>query len=556
MLPKGRPVITLHVPRTDARQWRRGALCTVALLGALALAPALAQAAIIGAGAPSAAGSVTVGQAGIPGSITLTNVNTPPDQGATNAVCNAAAVAPCLGAGERGIQLIPSCGAASGSNCAPGNADPGVFAVSPTASGRLGTACSGVAFSVSVGDPATGAMRFTPQPAGTRVMLPGAGASCIIDFTQAALRAPAVDARPADPGIQTLQVLGHTQTSGVASSHGTGTTAVTVLAATASLRTTASGSVPAGGALTDTAVVSGLIDPVAGGTVTFRLYGPASGPTCAGAPVFTSTNTAQLAGTTAAATSGPFVATAVGTYRWVATYDGDAHNLPVSGTCGDAGEAVEVTPPGGGVPATPPFPAKLEVARGLVDRGARRLSVLAPITSRASGRVTVQLRAAGRTVTFTAPVDSAHSRIRINRRIPVAQANLGTGILTITYPGDADTQPQEVRLRAAPRQALLVAGRPTITGGRLTASGRISSRARGVVRVQVLFEPAGQATRTLQFTAAIEGGRYSLSQVLPPAVLAEMLTRRGVIHSYTLFTGYALARMRGEMASFQVLGAP
>lgn len=32
--------------------------------------------------------------------------------------------------------------------------------------------------------------------------------------------------------------------------------------------------------------------------------------------------------------------------------------------------------------------------------------------------------------------------------------------------------------------------------------------------------------------------------------------RRGTVHSYILFTGYLPARMRGEMQSYQVLGAP
>ena len=74
--------------------------------------------------------------------------------------------------------------------------------------------------------------------------------------------------------------------------------------------------------------------------------------------------------------------------------------------------------------------------------------------------------------------------------------------------------------------------------------------------MQVLYEPAGQGTRTLQFNAPIDGGRYSLDAALSADELALMAGRRGAIHSYTLFTGYALARMRGEMASFEVLPAP
>ena len=184
----------------------------------------------------------------------------------------------------------------------------------------------------------------------------------------------------------------------------------------------------------------------------------------------------------------------------------------------------------------------------------RRLDALAPITSRASGRVNVRFRAAGRTLRFTSAVNSSEGRVVINRTIPTSQARLGTGILTISYPGDADTQPQEVRLRAAAVPADLVAGRPTITGTRLRVSGRISSRARGVVRLQLLFEPPGQNTSTLTFNAPIAGRRYSIDRELPADVVAQIAARRGVVHSYTLFTGYQAARMRGEMASFQVLG--
>ena len=42
------------------------------------------------------------------------------------------------------------------------------------------------------------------------------------------------------------------------------------------------------------------------------------------------------------ATSASFTPTAVGTYRWIARYSGDANNDPVSGACGDTGEQVVV----------------------------------------------------------------------------------------------------------------------------------------------------------------------------------------------------------------------
>ena len=41
--------------------------------------------------------------------------------------------------------------------------------------------------------------------------------------------------------------------------------------------------------------------------------------------------------------SGSFTPTAAGTYRWIASYSGDADNAPASGACNDAGENVIVT---------------------------------------------------------------------------------------------------------------------------------------------------------------------------------------------------------------------
>ena len=201
----------------------------------------------------------------------------------------------------------------------------------------------------------------------------------------------------------------------------------------------------------------------------------------------------------------------------------------------------------------PPFAAKLEVARAGVLRSQRRLSVLAPITARASGPVRVAFQAAGRTTRFGATISSQRHWVRIDRAIPLPQARLGTGILTLSYGGDADTQPQVVRLRAASRQARLAATRPRIVNGRLLAGGTINPLARGVVRLQLLFEAAGEPTRQLEFTAPIRNGRYRFDEALSADVRDGIARRRGVAHSYTLFTGYLPRRIRGEMRSFEVL---
>ncbi len=199
------------------------------------------------------------------------------------------------------------------------------------------------------------------------------------------------------------------------------------------------------------------------------------------------------------------------------------------------------------------FPAKMSLARARILRRDRQLDVLAPITSRASGNVKVELHAAGMRNRFTSKVNSTDARIRFRKSIPTAQANMGTGIVTIEYAGDADTRPQTVRLRAASQRAGLTLGRPTISGGRVKASGRISSQARGVVRLQLQYVVDGKTTE-LAFRGRISNGRWSINEKLSDSVQAAIAKRTGSVHSYTLFTGYLPRRIRGEMRSYQVLG--
>jgi uncharacterized repeat protein (TIGR01451 family) len=116
----------------------------------------------------------------------------------------------------------------------------------------------------------------------------------------------------------------------------------TVTKVTPSIVTQASADVTFGDgisdSISDTATVSGGLNPT--GTVTFNLYGP-DDATCAGPAVFTSADRPLSGGT---ATSASFTPTLVGTYRWIATYNGDANNNSVSGACNDAGENVVVHP--------------------------------------------------------------------------------------------------------------------------------------------------------------------------------------------------------------------
>jgi hypothetical protein len=186
-------------------------------------------------------------------------------------------------------------------------------------------------------------------------------------------------------------------------------------------------------------------------------------------------------------------------------------------------------------------------------RADRRLDVLAPITGRASGEVEVEFFAAGERTEFTEEVDSENRRIRFSQDIPAEQADLGTGIMTISYPGDEDTSPQEVRLRAASQPAGLDLERPVIEDGRVKARGTISDRARGLVRLQVQYVVDGQA-ETVKLRGEIDDGEWEIDEALSPQALDGIARRSGPVHSYTLFTGFFERRIRGEMESFQILG--
>jgi len=111
--------------------------------------------------------------------------------------------------------------------------------------------------------------------------------------------------------------------------------------ATTTLATTASPDIVLGaGSLLDGATVSGRVNPLVGATVDFQLFGP-NDPTCAGAPVFQTLGVPYpVAG--GAVASGSFTPALAGSYRWIASYSGDANNAPVAGACGDPGESAVV----------------------------------------------------------------------------------------------------------------------------------------------------------------------------------------------------------------------
>jgi LPXTG-motif cell wall-anchored protein len=300
--------------------------------------------------APTFPTAVVAGATGVPASITLKNDNTDPQVSST--ICNYGDLSPCpapTAPDPPGITLIPSCGQLSGfTDCDPVGADPGVFQLSPTAIGQVGTACADMGFNVQlIPGSIFGMYRFTPESS-QHVVLPTPGSVCVIDFTFDVLQVATVDQNPGVPGQQTVQVVANTQRESApgslltASGRGT-STGTTVARATPTLATSAAPNLVLGaGTMADNVTVSGRVNPQPGATVDFRLYGP-NDATCSGTPVFESLNLPYPV-TGGPVVSAPFTPSSVGAHRWIASYSGDANNSPVSGVCNDSNEITVVTP--------------------------------------------------------------------------------------------------------------------------------------------------------------------------------------------------------------------
>jgi uncharacterized repeat protein (TIGR01451 family) len=101
--------------------------------------------------------------------------------------------------------------------------------------------------------------------------------------------------------------------------------------------TNAGSAVSVGTPMHDTATLTGA-SAAAGGTITFKLYGP-NDASCTGTVRFTSTKTVSGNNTY---TSSSFTPTTAGTYHWIANYSGDANNKATTNGCNGANENVVV----------------------------------------------------------------------------------------------------------------------------------------------------------------------------------------------------------------------
>jgi hypothetical protein len=222
-------------------------------------------------------------------------------------------------------------------------------------------------------------------------------------------------------------------------SYGTATTTcadpaevVTVGKATVTVATqVAPASIALGASFQDTAALGAGPEgvPVPTGTVTFDVF---SSPTCSGSPLFTSTNPVDAAGATAASSS--FTPAASGTYRVIATYNGDANYAGSATACADPAEAVTVGQAAVGL-STQVAPAAIALGASFHDTA----TLGAPPAGAAAPTGTVMFKVYGdpscvaQVFTSTNPIDGAGTTAVSDDFTPSAA---GTYRVIATYSGD------------------------------------------------------------------------------------------------------------------------
>ena len=193
------------------------------------------------------------------------------------------------------------------------------------------------------------------------------------------------------------------------------------------------------------------------GTVTFNVYGPGD-PTCAAAPVFTSTNPVNAAGTTAVSAS--FTPAATGTYRVIATYSGDANYTGSASSCADPAEAEVV--------GRAPLPIATAVAPTPIMLGAsfHDTATLGPKPAGGAtptGTVTFNVYGPGDPTCAAAPVFTSTNAVNAAGTGALSSnftpATSGTFRVIATYSGDANYAPS-FSACSDPAEAVVVAKAP------------------------------------------------------------------------------------------------
>ncbi len=256
--------------------------------------------------------------------------------------------------------------------------------------------------------------------------------------------------------------------------------------------------------------------PAPTGTVTFNVYGPAD-PSCAAAPVFTSTDPLTASGTMAA--SSDFTPTGAGTYRVVASYSGDANYTASASLCADPAEAVTVSPAPLAI-ATQVAPASITLGANFQDT-----ATLGPAVAGAAaptGSVTFDVYGPGDpactaspVLTSTNPVNAAGTSAASTNFFPTAA---GTYQVIATYSGDANYQPS-ASVCSDPAESVTVnPAQPTLTTLATPAAIAVGGSFQDRATVGSPFEGAPPPTGTVTFDVYLNDSQCASSPVFSSTV--------------------------------------
>ena len=242
-------------------------------------------------------------------------------------------------------------------------------------------------------------------------------------------------------------------------------------------------SITIGQSATDTATVAAGFGPT--GTLTFRVYGP-NNSTCSGAAV--STTTKSVAGN-ANYPSAPFTPTAVGLYRFVVSYGGDANNNATTSVCNAAGETLTVKP----FPTTVVTHASSSVPVGGVISDSATLSG----GSAPTGAIVFKVFGPNNATCAGAAAFSSTQRVGGNGTYSsggFTTTAAGTYRWTAAYSGDATNAASSSPCNAANESVTVGQLGPTITTNAAPSSAFVGNTINDVAHLTGGFNPTGTIT--------------------------------------------------------------
>ena len=251
-----------------------------------------------------------------------------------------------------------------------------------------------------------------------------------------------------------------------------------------SIVTSATSSVTIGGSISDSATISGLVAPTGTGSITFTAYAPLANGS-ADTNCTTIAATRVITGISANGTYGPtsaFVPSTAGTYEWIASFSGDANNLPVSGVCDATGEKSQVNPT---------TPTIVTAAAGPIPLGGSisDTATVSGLVSPSGGQLFFRAyapKADGTADTACGTVAFTSNAVTVNANgqytsTPLFQPSFaGVYEWRAFYGGDANNVPVATTCDAAGEQSVVNKATPTITtsaSGPTTIGGAISDTA-------------------------------------------------------------------------------